>query len=78
MSHPGNEALNDYIIDLAVRDAQERGLRGQAFKDHMDQKIDELLGELAAHERFYEDDVCSCGKLIEKCEDAYEHITQGV
>ena len=22
--------------------------------------------------------VCTCGKLIEKCEDAYEHITQGV
>ena len=22
--------------------------------------------------------VCACGKLIEKCEDAYEHITQGI
>ena len=22
--------------------------------------------------------VCTCGELIEKCEDAYEHITQGV
>jgi hypothetical protein len=22
--------------------------------------------------------VCTCGELIEKCEDAYEHITQGI
>ena len=71
--------------DEVNRIAFETGLHADDDRDYILQKIaedrfelydsapnqDPTLKELEAR-------ICACGELIEKCPDAYEHMTQGV
>ena len=73
------------IDNLINQTAFETGLHADDNRDKILQKIAEGLFELydsaptqAPTLEELEARVCTCGKLIEKCEDAYEHITQGV
>ena len=73
------------IDNLINQTAFETGLHADDNRDEILQKIaenqlellegapnqDPTLKELEAR-------ICACGELIEKCPNAYEHITQGV
>ena len=72
------------IDNLINQTAFETGLHADDNRDEILQKIaenqlellegapnqDPTLKELEAR-------ICACGELIEKCPDAYEHMTQG-
>ena len=72
------------IDNLINQTAFETGLHADDNRDKILQKIAEGLFELYDSAPYLaptleelEARVCACGKLIEKCPDAYEHITQG-
>jgi len=74
------------IDNLINQTAFETGLHADDDRDEILQKIAEALFELydSAPDLLVptleelEARVCTCGELIEKCPDAYEHITQGI
>ena len=73
------------IDNLINQTAFETGLHADDNRDEILQKIAEGLFELYDSAPYLaptleelEARVCTCGELIEKCPDAYEHITQGV
>ena len=72
------------IDNLINQTAFETGLHADDNRDEILQKIAESLFELYDSAPYLaptleelEARVCTCGELIEKCPDAYEHITQG-
>ena len=73
------------IDNLINQTAFETSLHADDNRDEILQKIAESLFELydnAPHQtptlKELEARICACGELIEKCPNAYEHITQGV
>jgi hypothetical protein len=74
------------IDNLINQTAFETGLHADDNRDEILQKIAESLFELydnaPPHQiptlKELEARICACGELIEKCPNAYEHITQGV
>jgi hypothetical protein len=79
MSNPYNEAAIDHALVLAVAEAYKLKLSDLDFDNFVDQRADEILGELPEDDtQDHEEDTCCCGRLLEDCPDAYEHATQGV
>ena len=81
MSYPGKGRICDDAVDQAIADAKKRGLSedDKGFDDFVNQRADQIIGELPdsiPHD--YEEYICSCGEPVEKCSDAYEHMTHGV
>ena len=87
MSNEATEWQYAAAIDQAVDEAEKRGLSDRDFDDFVNQRADELVGELPEFETnakkysdgyyYYKDRMCPCGTPIEECADAYEHATQG-